>query len=127
MSPDLVPGHVIYLNSILLMALRSYATTTRITTQHIKMNSCSPQDGEPRRKRRRQSSVSAVRTSETATSPQELGHMRPSPMQGSSSFVGSGSGIYFVRTVQVSIYSPATFIVRGVGDHQNPYLPYSRV
>ncbi|PVH81905.1 hypothetical protein DL98DRAFT_586916 [Cadophora sp. DSE1049] len=33
-------------------------------------------------------------------SPQELGHMRPSLSKGSSSFVGSGSGIYFVRTVQ---------------------------
>ncbi|KAG4439781.1 hypothetical protein IFR05_004749 [Cadophora sp. M221] len=33
-------------------------------------------------------------------SPQELGHMRPSISKGSSSFVGSGSGIYFVRTVQ---------------------------
>ena len=36
----------------------------------------------------------------TGASPQELGHMRPSLSKGSSSFVGSGSGIYFVRTVQ---------------------------
>ncbi|KAH8586033.1 fungal-specific transcription factor domain-containing protein [Bisporella sp. PMI_857] len=66
------------------------------------MESFSPQDGESRRKRRRQSSGSAMRMSDTASSPQELGHMRPSLMKGSSSFVGSGSGIYFVRTVQSS-------------------------
>lgn len=53
-----------------------------------------------RRKRRRQSNTSALRGSEAASSPQEQGHMRPSLAQGSSSFVGSGSGIYFVRTVQ---------------------------
>ncbi len=63
------------------------------------MESYSPQDGESRRKRRRQSHSSAIRGSEAASSPQELGHMRPS-LKGSSSFVGSGSGIYFVRTVQ---------------------------
>lgn len=61
------------------------------------MDSYSPQDGESRRKRRRQSMSTA---SMTGASPQELGHMRPSLSKGSSSFVGSGSGIYFVRTVQ---------------------------
>ncbi|KAK0112092.1 hypothetical protein ONS96_001351 [Cadophora gregata f. sp. sojae] len=61
------------------------------------MDSYSPRDGESRRKRRRQSMSSANMTS---ASPQELGHMRPSLSKGSSSFVGSGSGIYFVKTVQ---------------------------
>ncbi|KAH7317682.1 fungal-specific transcription factor domain-containing protein [Rhexocercosporidium sp. MPI-PUGE-AT-0058] len=57
------------------------------------------QDGESRRKRRRQSHSSTMATMAGA-SPQELGHMRPSISKGSSSFVGSGSGIYFVQTVQ---------------------------
>lgn len=51
------------------------------------------QTGDPRRKRRRQSSISAE-------SPRELGHMRSGGTTGSSSFVGSGSGIHFVRTVR---------------------------
>lgn len=61
------------------------------------MESMTPDDGDPRRKRRRQFSA---RASDVATSPGEFGSMRPGVTKGSSSFVGSGSGIYFVRAVQ---------------------------
>jgi hypothetical protein len=58
------------------------------------MIDCSSPQGltlsESRRKRRRQSSMAAE-------SPPEVGHMRDT---GSASFVGSGSGIHFVRTVR---------------------------
>ncbi|KAL2065659.1 hypothetical protein VTL71DRAFT_3329 [Oculimacula yallundae] len=61
-------------------------------------DSYSPQDGEPRRKRRRLSQT--AQSPAKANGPQELGHMRSNHSKGSSSFVGSGSGIHFVRTVQ---------------------------
>lgn len=48
---------------------------------------------ESRRKRRRQSSMSGE-------SPREVGHMRRRRDTGSASFIGSGSGIHFVRTVR---------------------------
>ena len=64
------------------------------------MESFISDDGNLGRKRRRQSSVSAIRTSDAARSPGEFGSMRSGVGKGSSSFVGSGSGIYFVRTVQ---------------------------
>ncbi|CAG8960435.1 hypothetical protein HYFRA_00008154 [Hymenoscyphus fraxineus] len=66
------------------------------------MDTPAVQSGECRRKRRRKSSLSICRDNEDGSSSQhqEHGHMRPSRIQGSSSFVGSGSGIYFVRAVQ---------------------------
>lgn len=67
------------------------------------METQSPSDGDSRRKRRRYSSGSVVRRlSEGASSTGELGSMRRGLAQGSSSFVGSGSGIHFVRTVQAA-------------------------
>ena len=69
------------------------------------MDTQSPSDRDSRRKRRRPSSDGTAfrRPSEGASSAAgELGTMRKGRAQGSSSFVGSGSGIYFVRTVQAS-------------------------
>ncbi|KAG4438655.1 hypothetical protein IFR05_005836 [Cadophora sp. M221] len=70
------------------------------------MESNSPPEPQyPMRKRRRHSSISATRSTPTeTTSPArtELGHMR-SDVTGSTSFVGSGSGIYFVRTVRSAL------------------------
>ncbi|KFZ15784.1 hypothetical protein V502_05417 [Pseudogymnoascus sp. VKM F-4520 (FW-2644)] len=87
-----------------------------------------PDDGDSRRKRRRQFSV---RASDVSTSPGEFGSMRPGVAKGSSSFVGSGSGIYFVRAVQSAFarnYSQSSHaiddeFVPGEDDHlqiQNP-------
>lgn len=92
------------------------------------MESTTPDDGDSRRKRRRQFSV---RASDAATSPGEFGSMRPGVAKGSSSFVGSGSGIYFVRAVQSAFarnYSQSSHaidddLVPGEDDHlhiQNP-------
>lgn len=67
------------------------------------MDSASPNEGEPSRKRRRQSSVSAMRSSDTASPHTELGHMRSDEITGSTSFVGSGSGIAFVQTVRSAL------------------------
>ncbi|CZR56501.1 uncharacterized protein PAC_06389 [Phialocephala subalpina] len=68
------------------------------------MDSASPDGREPSRKRRRQSSsVSAMRSSDTASPHTELGHMRSDDITGSTSFVGSGSGIAFVQTVRSAL------------------------
>ncbi|KAL5322812.1 hypothetical protein ACEPPN_010791 [Leptodophora sp. 'Broadleaf-Isolate-01'] len=70
------------------------------------MDSNSPPEPQyPMRKRRRHSSISATRSTPTETASPvrtELGHMR-SDVTGSTSFVGSGSGIYFVRTVRSAL------------------------
>ncbi|KFY29697.1 hypothetical protein V494_08538 [Pseudogymnoascus sp. VKM F-4513 (FW-928)] len=92
------------------------------------MESTTSDDGDPRRKRRRQFSF---RASDVATSPGEFGSMRPGAAKGSSSFVGSGSGIYFVRAVQSAFarnYNQGSHaiddnLVPGEDDHlqnQNP-------
>ncbi|KUJ17556.1 uncharacterized protein LY89DRAFT_615718 [Mollisia scopiformis] len=62
-----------------------------------------PTAGAPSRKRRRQSSVSALRPNDTASPHTELGHMRSDEKTGSTSFVGSGSGIAFVHTVRSAL------------------------
>ncbi|KFZ07975.1 hypothetical protein V501_06149 [Pseudogymnoascus sp. VKM F-4519 (FW-2642)] len=92
------------------------------------MESTSPDDGDSRRKRRRQFSV---RASDSATSPGEFGSMRPGVAKGSSSFVGSGSGIYFVRAVQSAFarnYSQSSHaidddLVPGEDDHLQIQTP----
>lgn len=66
------------------------------------MDRLSPQtsaNGGPSPKRRRQSSP---QSSSAAEGPRELGQMRPhrDAGSGSANFVGSGSGIHFVRTVR---------------------------
>jgi Fungal specific transcription factor domain len=64
------------------------------------MEDLSPYDlspGRSRQKRQRQS------TDAIGESPRELGHMRTCYDAGSSSFVGSGSGIHFVRTVRLAL------------------------
>lgn len=61
------------------------------------LSSYEPLPDGSRRKRRRQS------TSARSEPPRELGRMRPSYDAGSSSFVGSGSGIHFVRTVRLAL------------------------
>jgi hypothetical protein len=65
----------------------------------------SPGETIYRRKRRRlndQDYPEDKQTQVAAASPGELGSMRKDVAKGSSSFVGSGSGIYFVRTVQAA-------------------------
>jgi hypothetical protein len=57
------------------------------------MSPQAPPSGDSRRKRRRQSTLSAE-------SQRELGHMRTRRGTGSTSFVGSGSGIHFAQTVR---------------------------
>lgn len=72
------------------------------------METQSPGSVDSRRKRRRFSNsnshdpANVRRPSETASSTGELGSMRRGLSKGSSSFVGSGSGIYFVHTVQAA-------------------------
>jgi hypothetical protein len=67
------------------------------------MESSPRHQGDPSRKRRRQSSVSGVHGSDSTSPQTELGHMRSDHVTGSTSFVGSGSGIYFVRTVRSAL------------------------
>lgn len=75
------------------------------TTPGSMMNVRSPANSESSRKRRRfndhQESPSR-RPSEPAASPGELGSMRRGHTKDSSSFVGSGSGVFFVHTVQAA-------------------------
>jgi hypothetical protein len=65
------------------------------------MTSDTQTPGEPSRKRRRLSSVSAMRSN--GSPHPELGNMRSNSATGSTSFVGSGSGIAFAQTVRSAL------------------------
>src|ERR1700712_4225775 len=67
------------------------------------MESSPRNQGEPSRKRRRRSSLSGAHASDSASPQTELGQMRSDNVTGSTSFVGSASGIYFVRTVRTAL------------------------
>ena len=67
------------------------------------MESSPRNQDEPSRKRRRRSSLSGTQASNSASPQTELGQMRSDNVTGSTSFVGSASGIYFVRTVRAAL------------------------
>lgn len=107
-----------------------------ISTNHAdrfclsKMESSPRYQGEPSHKRRRRSSLSGAHTSDSASPQTELGHMRSDNVTGSTSFVGSGSGIYFVRTVRAALAKHLSSgsevvseMVPGEDDHVHPESP----
>ena len=74
--------------------------------------------------------MSGVQASDSASPQTELGHMRSDNVTGSTSFVGSGSGIYFVRTVRAALAKHLSSgsevvseMVPGEDDHVHPQSP----
>lgn len=71
-----------------------------------------------------------MQASDSASPQTELGHMRSDNATGSTSFVGSGSGIYFVRTVRAALAKHlnsnsevVSEMVPGEDDHVHPQNP----
>jgi hypothetical protein len=91
------------------------------------MESSPRNQGETSRKRRRRSSLSGIQASDSASPQTEMGHMRSDNVTGSTSFVGSGSGIFFVRTVRAALAKHLSSscevvseMVPGEDDHVHP-------